>query len=40
LQKPPQAGDVLIWYTDRVIEAQDPGGTPYESFVAAQEAAT
>ncbi|MEO8704940.1 MAG: SpoIIE family protein phosphatase [Kofleriaceae bacterium] len=29
LQRSLQAGDLVVWYTDGVIEAQDPGGTPY-----------
>ncbi len=29
LQRPIQAGDVLVWYTDGVIDAQDPAGTPF-----------
>ena len=24
-----QAGDLLVWYTDGVIDAQDPAGTPF-----------
>ncbi|CAN5851301.1 hypothetical protein BH11MYX3_BH11MYX3_03240 [soil metagenome] len=29
LQRPLQAEDLVVWYTDGVIEAQDPGGTPF-----------
>jgi serine phosphatase RsbU (regulator of sigma subunit) len=29
LQKPMRAGDLVIWYTDGVIEAQDPAGEPF-----------
>lgn len=29
LQRPLQADDLVVWYTDGVIEAQDPGGTPF-----------
>lgn len=28
-QKSLRAGDLVVWYTDGVIEAQDPGGEPY-----------
>jgi sigma-B regulation protein RsbU (phosphoserine phosphatase) len=28
-QRPFQAGDVVVWYTDGVIEAQDPAGAPF-----------
>ena len=28
-QKPLRAGDLVVWYTDGVIEAQDPAGEPY-----------
>jgi serine phosphatase RsbU (regulator of sigma subunit) len=29
LQKPMRAGDLVVWYTDGVIEAQDPVGEPF-----------
>jgi serine phosphatase RsbU (regulator of sigma subunit) len=29
LQKPLRAGDLVVWYTDGVIEAQDPAGEPF-----------
>jgi serine phosphatase RsbU (regulator of sigma subunit) len=29
LRKPLQAGDLVIWYTDGVVEAQDPAGTAF-----------
>jgi sigma-B regulation protein RsbU (phosphoserine phosphatase) len=29
LQKSLRAGDLVVWYTDGVIEAQDPGGEPF-----------
>ncbi len=29
LQRAIQAGDLFVWYTDGVIEAQDPAGTPF-----------
>ena len=29
LQRSIQAGDLFVWYTDGVIEAQDPAGTPF-----------
>jgi serine phosphatase RsbU (regulator of sigma subunit) len=29
LQKPLRAGDLVVWYTDGVIEAQDPLGEPF-----------
>jgi serine phosphatase RsbU (regulator of sigma subunit) len=29
LQKPLKAGDLVVWYTDGVIEAQDAGGEPF-----------
>lgn len=28
-QRPIQAGDLLVWYTDGVIDAQDPAGTAF-----------
>lgn len=28
-QKPLRAGDLVVWYTDGVIEAQDPAGEPF-----------
>ena len=28
-ERPLQADDLVVWYTDGVIEAQDPGGTPF-----------
>jgi serine phosphatase RsbU (regulator of sigma subunit) len=28
-QRPFEAGDLIVWYTDGVIEAQDPAGKPY-----------
>ncbi len=28
-QRAIQAGDLLVWYTDGVIDAQDPAGTPF-----------
>lgn len=27
--RPLQAGDLVVWYTDGVVEAQDPAGTPF-----------
>jgi serine phosphatase RsbU (regulator of sigma subunit) len=29
VQRPLQAGDIVVWYTDGVIEAQDPAGEPF-----------
>jgi serine phosphatase RsbU (regulator of sigma subunit) len=29
LQRPFEAGDLVVWYTDGVIEAEDPAGKPY-----------
>jgi serine phosphatase RsbU (regulator of sigma subunit) len=29
LHKPLKAGDLVVWYTDGVIEAQDPSGEPF-----------
>jgi serine phosphatase RsbU (regulator of sigma subunit) len=29
LQRSIQAGDLVVWYTDGVIEAKDPAGTPF-----------
>ncbi len=29
LRKPLKAGDLVVWYTDGVIEAQDPSGEPF-----------
>jgi serine phosphatase RsbU (regulator of sigma subunit) len=29
LQRPLEAGDVVVWYTDGVIEAHDPAGKPF-----------
>jgi sigma-B regulation protein RsbU (phosphoserine phosphatase) len=29
LTKPIQPGDLIVWYTDGVIDAQDPAGTPF-----------
>lgn len=29
LHKPLRAGDLVVWYTDGVIEAQDPAGEPF-----------
>ncbi len=29
LQKPMRAGDLVVWYTDGVIEAADPSGEPF-----------
>jgi sigma-B regulation protein RsbU (phosphoserine phosphatase) len=29
MQKPLKAGDIVVWYTDGVIEAQDAAGEPF-----------
>ncbi|MBA3500709.1 MAG: SpoIIE family protein phosphatase, partial [Deltaproteobacteria bacterium] len=29
LQRPFEAGDLVVWYTDGVIEAEDPAGKPF-----------
>ncbi|HEX8109516.1 MAG TPA: SpoIIE family protein phosphatase, partial [Kofleriaceae bacterium] len=28
-RRPLQAGDLVVWYTDGVVEAQDPSGAPF-----------